>query len=518
VYGGPRRPAYHGRIVANAAPAKAEVRGWSIPIWSRRTALLVCCAAMVASVGWQVVKGLGPNGALDSSAYEGYASYIATYKRLPPTPKNYEYQAPPLFEVVGTGAEWVVKRVPSRSLGIRPGGLADVIWLGLVAVGCACMTSRERRRRLVGLGVLALTAAWSIDETLALGRSQHWAAGRLISLAECVALLLVTGLIGRELWPRHPGRALGVAAFALAYPVVFRMGVLFHPEMTLALLGSLALLLVIRAEKSGWPIWSGVAAGVLVGVGALTRQSAVDVAFCIVVAAVAAGRRRAARFSLAFALAVVLIAGGWWGYAYHRWGNPLQGNENRPGHMLGGEPTSFFVSFPITSFVEHPYRPDFANQFVPQLHADLWSDWVGALHSDWYGQSHSTKLAASTQSVLGFVPDALALVGIAAIGAPAAFRVVRGRGRRADFGLGLLTLVAVTALLGLLLQILRYPQMQGDQIKTSYLLFTTPCWAALSVAAWVAISRRSRFGRIALPVWAVLYAISYATATALLFA
>jgi 4-amino-4-deoxy-L-arabinose transferase-like glycosyltransferase len=464
------------------------------------------------------VKGLGPNGALDSSAYEAYASYIATYKRLPPTPKNYEYQAPPLFEVVGTGAEWIVKRVPSRSLGIRPGGLADVIWLALVGMGCACMTSRERRRRLAGLGVLAVTAAWSIDETLTLGRSQHWAAGRLISLAECVALLVVTGLIGRELWPRHPRRAIGVAAFALAYPVVFRMGVLFHPEMTLALLGSLALLLVIRAEKGGWPVWSGVAAGVLVGVGALTRQTAVDVAVCIVVGAVVAGRRLAVRFSLAFVAAVVLVAGGWWGYAYHRWGNPLQGNENRPGFMLVGEPTSFFVSFPIASLVEHPYRPDLANQFVPQLHADLWSDWFGALHNDWSGQSHSAKLTASTQSVLGVVPDALALAGIAAIGVPAALRVLSRRRRAADFGLGLLTLVALTALVGLFLQILRYPQMEGDQIKTSYLLFTTPCWAVLSVAAWVALSRKSRFARIALPIWAVLYAISYATATAVLFA
>jgi hypothetical protein len=518
VYGGPRRPAYHGRIVANAAPAKAEARGWSIPVWSRRTALLVCCAAVVASVGWQDVKGLGPNGALDSTAYQGYASYIATYKRLPPTPKNYEYQAPPLFEVVGTGAEWVVKRVPSRSLGIRPGGLADLIWLGLVGVGSACMTSRERRRRLAGIGVLVLTAAWSIDEALALGRAQHWAAGRLISLAECVGLLVVTGLIGRELWPGHPRRALGMAAFALAYPVVFRMGVLFHPEMSLALLASLALLLVIRAEKGGWPVWGGVAAGVLVGVGALTRQTAVDAAICILIAALAGGRRQALRFSAAFVVAVALVAGGWWGYAYHRWGNPLQGNENRPGFMLDVEPTSFFASFPIATLVEHPYRPDLANQFLPQLHADLWSDWVGALHSDWYGQSRSAKLTASTQSVLGFVPDALALAGVVAIGIPAGLRVLRGRRRAADFGLGLLTLLAVTALLGLFLQILRYPQMEGDQIKTSYLLFTTPCWAALSVAAWVAVSRRSRFGRIALPVWAVLYAISYATATAVLFA
>ena len=66
------------------------------------------------------------------------------------------------------------------------------------------------------------------------------------------------------------------------------------------------------------------------------------------------------------------------------WGNPFQGNLERPRDMVpGGEPLSFYVSFPARSLVEHPYRDHLANQFLPQLHADLWSDWYGTFHNTW---------------------------------------------------------------------------------------------------------------------------------------
>jgi hypothetical protein len=182
--------------------------------------------------------------------------------------------------------------------------------------------------------------------------------------------------------------------------------------------------------------------------------------------------------------------------------------------LIHGEPASFFVSSPIASIVEHPYRPYLANQLLPQLHADLWSDWFGAFHR-WGAASRLDRLTASTQSVLGLVADVLALAGLVACGVSAFARVGRGRRRSAsDVALGFLVLLAVSALVTFVAQITRYPQVGGKEIKSSYLLFTAPCWAVFSVAAWLEIARRRPRANAVLLSVAALYAVSYGTALA----
>ena len=58
-------------------------------------------------------------------------------------------------------------------------------------------------------------------------------------------------------------------------------------------------------------------------------------------------------------------------------------------------------------------------------------------------------------------------------------------------------------------ELVRFPQQYGDPIKSSYLLFTAPCWAAFTVAAFAALLRRRIVGA-ALVVGACLYVASYA--------
>ena len=87
-----------------------------------------------------------------------------------------------------------------------------------------------RRSRELLLAVLAILA-------LALG------------LTVAVAGQSVIQMIGREVWPDKPRRALAAAAFAAAYPVVYRMSVLFHPEMPFALLCALAVLVFLKASR-----------------------------------------------------------------------------------------------------------------------------------------------------------------------------------------------------------------------------------------------------------------------------
>ncbi len=249
--------------------------------------------------------------------------------------------------------------------------------------------------------------------------------------------------------------------------------------------------------------------GALCGLGALTRASAVVVLAALIAVALLAAGRGAARFALAGVAVFLVLAGPWWIAAYHLWGNPLESNLDRPGYMLPhGQPLSFYLSAPLRSLVVHPYRPDFTDQLLPKLHADLWSDWFGGLTNLWAQPTRLQRVTASTQSVLGLAGDGLALAGLAAVGIPALLRVARRR--VGDVRWALVTGLAVVSFAAFVATLIRYPQTEGDPIKTSYLLFTAPCWAALTVAAWARLRRRAPRLAAAVAGVGVLYVGSYA--------
>ena len=75
----------------------------------------------------------------------------------------------------------------------------------------------------------------------------------------------------------------------------------------------------------------------------------------------------------------------------------------------------------------------------------------------------------------------------------------------------LLALLTVAGFAAFLVMLIRFPQREGDPIKSSYLLFTAPAWAVFSVAAWTGLRRRNASLHVALAGVAVLYAISYGT-------
>jgi hypothetical protein len=179
--------------------------------------------------------------------------------------------------------------------------------------------------------------------------------------------------------------------------------------------------------------------------------------------------------------------------------------------MLDHQPRSFYISFPVRALVVHPWREDFNNELLPKLHADLWSDWFLAMREQ--TGIRLDRVTLQVQSVLGLFGDALALGGLAFVGGPGAWRVVRRRSSGADFPLGLLAFVALGSFIAYVVTLIRLPQDQGDPIKSSYLLFTAPCWAILSVAAWLEVKRRSAIANAVLVAVACLYVVNYALYT-----
>jgi uncharacterized repeat protein (TIGR01451 family) len=490
----------------------------AVPALAWPWAVIIAALAVFAVLGWQGISTVGRTGPIDASEYLLNAQYLDQHGHLPPDYVSYEYSAPPLFEALAIALEHGVRAVPALPLELGSNLAVRILWLLIVAGSALCLASSRPRARILGIAGLAVGGLWALDEAVALGRSQTWSAGQMLSLAAAMGLVVVSALVAREIWPGQPKRMLGTAAFVLAYPVVLRLGVLFHPETTVALLAAIAILLLLRAGARGWPLGLGIAAGVACGLGLLTRQSAIVVVLCLPAGALLAGGRKATRFTVGLVAAAALVAGPWLGYAAATWGNPFQGNLERPGNMVpGGEPPSFYISFPVRSLVVHPYRDQLANQFFPQLHADLWSDWYGAFHNTWANSSRADRVSASSQSVLGLAADALAIGGLLAFGVPPLLRLVRRQPRGPnDAALGFLALLSGAAVLALAAQIIRYPQIDGKEIKASYLLFTAPCWAIFSVAAWAAVWRW-RALRIALVAAAGLYALSYGTSLAATF-
>jgi hypothetical protein len=478
--------------------------------WTLLRAGLLIALGLFLLVGWEGTTTVGRGGADDAGEHVAYAEYLDLHGRIPPRAVNYEYSSPPLFAGVAVAAERVVRNVPSVALEAPWNTITRALWLALVVGGALALTAASRNVRIGGAAALGLAALWGLDEALSLGRSEPWTAGRLIALACGAGLIAVSGLIGREIWPDRPRRALAMAAVVAAYPVVYRMSILFHPEMPFALLVALAVLAFLRASRQGWPARKGWWLGAALAAAALTRQPAVLVIGVLAVSVLVLGGRRAGPYLLRAAILVVLIAGPWWGYATWRWSNPLQSNlEPRSSLMLDHQPRSFYVSFPVRALVVHPFRGDFTNELLPKLHAELWSDWFNVIHGprEKWGVERAT---ASSQSVLGFAGDLLALGGLFALALPAAYRVARRRSRTpTDVGLGLLATLAVASFVTFVAELIRFPQQYGDPIKSSYLLFTAPCWAAFTVAAFAALLRRRVIGA-ALVVLACLYVASYA--------
>jgi 4-amino-4-deoxy-L-arabinose transferase-like glycosyltransferase len=464
--------------------------------------------AIVAVVGWWGALAVGPAAGPDAAEHIRYAQYYDTSGRLPAKGDNYEYASPPGFHVASVYLQRAARRLDlpdGAPASFLPSAVARLGWLALlIAAGLLLASARASgRARVLAAGAVVVLVALAVVAALAHMRAVAWSSGQVIALLSACGIVAVAWGLARSALPGRRNLPLAVAAATAVLPVVLREGVIFHPELPFAFLVSAAVLVFVRGVERGFAARHAAGVGVLLGLAALTRQTAAMVAVVLGIAALVLGGRAAFRFVAVATVAVAVVAGPWWGYQAHRFGNPLQANLDRPGYMLPhGQPATFYVSFPIRDLILHPYRNAFSNQLLPKFHADLWSDWYGVDRNYWASPDLAARVLASTQSVLGLVFDVLAVVGLLWFGA----RAVR---RREGPVLVTLTILFVVSWATFVATLVHYPQAGGDPIKASYVLFLAPAAALYAVLVGDHLWRRGRGWRLALVALCALYGLSF---------
>ena len=204
--------------------------------------------------------------------------------------------------------------------------------------------------------------------------------------------------------------------------------------------------------------------------------------------------------------------GPWWGYAYHRWHNPFQSNLAPRASLMLGEPAGVVLLLCAARSRSSSTRTGPISAMRCCRSCTPSSGATGSAAST-TGRTRpgSRRSRPRPRACSASSATRSRSAGLVVLALPALVRVLRRRERAAaDVGLGVLGLLAVVALAAFVVMLIRFPQRYGDPIKSSYLLFTTPCWAIFSVAAWSRLRQHHRRVNLLLVAVAALYAASYA--------
>jgi hypothetical protein len=383
------------------------------------TYCVIASAALVAvrnATVYPAVLGYDAQEALD------YAEGLVEHGRLPDGTGSY-YTPPGFFAVAGVGLE-----------------LADVLGLD----------DRERVAQVFN----ALAAA-----------------GTLVLL-----LVLV-----RLLWPGRDVLHLAAVVFLAVCPVVMKAAAMVHPEPLSMLLSTGALVLAARLlVRPDHRLLIAVALGACLGLAQLVRAWTLwTLGVVVAVLVVAAVTRAAERGRLALATGIVvfvalLVPAPWYAHQLDRYDSALFGRPAPEEPVWSRRPLAYFVGSGLPTVVTEPYRPSYANRFLPVAYTEIWGDYYGVWR--WFQSrgepTTSVHRELTTMSVVGVPFTVTALAGwLALLGL-----AVRHPGRRTERHL--VALLPLGALLGVLYFATAYPTPDGDTVKGSFMLTAVPAWAA----------------------------------------
>jgi 4-amino-4-deoxy-L-arabinose transferase-like glycosyltransferase len=306
---------------------------------------------------------------------------------------------------------------------------------------------------------------------------------QLLSVACGLAVVVLTFLIAREVFPDRRSVQLGALVFAATTPVLLRGSLMYHPDPLAAALTTGGILIAMRAAARGWSIRSGVGAGLVLGLANLTRNWAAAGIVTVVAVAVVAwslGQRRSWRFLCAAIVSFLLLAGPWYARQTIHYGNPLAFDKPPSSQWLpAGRGLSFFVDPDLREIVPNPYRPHAANLLLPVTYADWWGDYWHYFRTIQSPDTPTVLPAAErhplvTQLLVGLIPTLLAVAGMVGL-------AVHAVGRR-DLRLGMLLGTALLTVLAFVWFLVRFRMMNGSNMKALYIVNAAP--AVAIAAAW----------------------------------
>jgi hypothetical protein len=315
-----------------------------------------------------------------------------------------------------------------------------------------------------------------------------------------IAVVVFSGLIARELFPRSRMIQLAALAFAALTPVLTRTAVMYHPEPLATALAVAGLYVIARSlARARVTVRTGALSGVLFGLAVLTRTWALAL-----VAASCLALLSYRRVSAAWALAGIVVAFTlpWFVHQTVSHGNPFAFNRPAPKESLfSRRPASFYTSLDVNAVFSRPYAPNYLNHLWPVVYTDWWGDYWRYFELPYENISTPPELPPRyenprvRQSYVGLAPSLLAVTGFIGL-------LVIGIRRRAP---ALLVLPAAVVLLGVAFLVFQisYPHADGDTIKATYLLEAV---APLAVCAAWALSLLRQLGRPVMIVALLLFA------------
>jgi hypothetical protein len=326
-----------------------------------------------------------------------------------------------------------------------------------------------------------------------------------------LAVVVLAGLIARELWPRSRWIQLGTVAFAALTPVLTRTAVMYHPEPLATALAVGGLYVVVRSLVRGRTgPWSGALAGLLFGLGTLTRTWALALAAASTIALALQARvdrdRRPLWSAAALVVVLLVLSLPWFVNQTRAHGSPFAFNRPAPHEsFFSRRPASFYTSLDVGAVYSNPYAPNYLNHLWPVVYSDWWGDYWRYFDIPAENISTPPELPSKYerprvwQSYVGILPSLFAVAGFVGL-------LVVGIRRR---DVAVLLIPASIVLLGLTFLVFQisYPHPDGDTIKAAYLLDAV---APLAVCAAWALSFLRRAGRLV--IMAAMLPLVYAVA------
>lgn len=320
--------------------------------------ILTLFLALATLYNATVPLGEGP----DEPGHLNYVLFLAREDRLPvqraaPEPSDVEGEGhqPPLAYLLAVPA---VAWLPHDELNISLSANPHFLWNGGNDPAAFMRTSREY------WPWRGVTLAW------------HLARG--VSTLLGAVTVYCTWKACRTLAPRRPALALLASAFVAFNPQFLFTSALVTNDTLLAALsaGLFWLCVVWMNDSSESRLYRPILAGVLLGLGLLTKQSALLFVPLLVWASWCAGHGKWRNITIWGGVAL-LIAGWWYMRNWHLYGDPL-------GY------TAFRAKFLTQSFNWH--NPLAWTSAVAQLHASFWArfGWMSLRPAEWVIRVYGT--------------------------------------------------------------------------------------------------------------------------------